>query len=127
MKINEASIDIVRNGNVLISVSVEMPIWDKLGEDGFMSVNIPLLGIKTFAKDVEDSDVAVEEAIKSFCLNSEKFGNGVENDLKKIGWEFTSQKENTTSMSFFVTNSNSVIDQIMQTGDQFVQKLELAC
>jgi len=127
MRINEANIEINRRDGKLISVTIDMPIWDKLGVDNFISVNLPLFGIKTFAKDELDADVAVRESITAFCINSEKFGKGLESELKLIGWSFNEQKNDFTSMSFEVPNSNSVIDQIMQTGEHFAEKLELTC
>lgn len=127
MKINEASIEIIRKQGKLQSISVAMPIWDKPTEDGFLSVNIPLFGIKTFATDESDGEIAINEALRAFCINSEKFGKGLETDLKIIGWNFVEQSETLCLMSFSVSNSNSVIDQIMQTGEQFARKLELSC
>lgn len=127
MRINEANIDINRSEGKLLSISIDMPIWDKLLEDNFISINIPLLSIKTFAKDEDDFDTAIQEAVKSFCINTELFGNGLESELKSIGWVFNEQSKDFTSMSYSVPNSNSVFDQIMKTGEQFVQKLELTC
>ena len=126
MKINEANIDIVRENGKLLSVSVEMPIWDRILEDNFISVNIPLFNIKTFAKDEEDISVAIEEAIKAFCINVEKFGNGLESELKLLGWSYAKTEKDNVTMSYCVPNHNSVFDQIMKTGEQFAQKLELA-
>jgi hypothetical protein len=127
MKITEANIEISRKDGKLFSVSVAMPIWDKVGNDDFLSVNIPLFGIKTFAKDEIDAEIAINESLRAFCINAEKFGKGLENELKLIGWGFIEQTETFASMSYRVSNSNSVIDQIMQTGEQVVQKFELAC
>ncbi|MGV9004722.1 hypothetical protein [Flavobacterium sp.] len=127
MRITEANIEIIRQEGKLVSVSVAMPIWDKVGDDNILSVNIPLFGIKTFAENEFDADIAIKEVLTAFCINSEKFGNGLENVLKIIGWSFNERNENFCSMSFSVSNNNSVIDQIMQTGEQVVQKLELIC
>jgi len=127
MKINEANIDINRIKGKLISVSIAMPIWDKIGIDEFISVNIPLFGIKTFAKNEDDAQIAVKEAITAFCINAEKYGQSLEAQLRIIGWDFISQTEEMTSMSYNVFNTDSVVDQIMQTGEQFAEKLELAC
>lgn len=125
MKIKEANIEIIRDNGTLSSISVVMPMWDKIGIDDFLSINIPLFGIKTFAKDEVDSDLAVEEAIKIFCINAEDFGKGLENELKILGWSFSEQTENSTSMYYGVSDTNIVLEQIMQTGEQYSQKLEL--
>jgi hypothetical protein len=127
MRINEANIEINRKNGKLLSVSVAMPIWDKVGDDNFLSVNIPLFGIKTFATNEIDAETAINEVLTAFCINAENFGKGLESELKLIGWSFIEQTSDFTSMSYSVSNSNSVIDQIMQTGKQVVQKLEITC
>jgi hypothetical protein len=119
----EANIDIMRKGNKLSSVSVVMPIWDKQGQDDVLVIEIPLLGMKTFAKDENDAEVAVQESIELFCLNAEKFGKGLESELKILGWSFNNQDTEFTSMSF--NSKNVVYDHIMQTGEQVAHKLEL--
>jgi hypothetical protein len=127
MKINEANIEIIRKEGKLQSISVAMPIWDKIGDDNFLSINIPLFGIKTFAKDEVDAEIAINEILTLFCINAEKFGKGLENELKLIGWSFIKQDAEFCTMAYNVSNSNSVIDQIMQTGEQIARKLNLAC
>lgn len=127
MKISEANIDILRKDGKLLSASIAMPIWDKVGDDDFLAVNIPLFGLKTFATDEVDAEIAINELLTAFCINAEKFGNGLESELKLIGWTFVEQTKDFTSMTYAVSNSNSVLDQIMQTGEQVVQKLDLAC
>jgi hypothetical protein len=119
----EANIDIVRKDGKLASVSVVMPIWDKQGEDDIFAVEIPLLGMKTFAKDEIDAEIAVQESIELFCLNAEKFGKGLESELKILGWSFNNQNKDFTSMSF--NSTNVVYDHIMQTGEQIAHKLDL--
>ncbi len=126
MRINEASIEIIRKDSKLQSISVAMPIWDKIGDDNFFSINIPLFGIKTFAENEFDCEIAINEVLTAFCINADRFGKGLENELKLIGWGFIEQKKDFCSMTFSVTNSNSVIDQIMQTGEQIARKLDLA-
>jgi hypothetical protein len=125
-RINEANIDIIRKKGVLTSVSVAMPIWDKEGNDELLAIDIPLFGIKTVAKDALDAEVAIKESVKLFCLSAEKFGKGLENELKVMGWGFVSQEKDFTSMTFSIPAKNTVIDQIMSTGGQFAQKLELS-
>lgn len=126
MRINEANIDIVRKKGELTSVSIAMPIWDKTGSDELLAIDIPLFGIKTVAKNPEDADDAIKESVTLFCLSAEKFGKGLEIELKVMGWGFTEQSEDFTSMSFSIPAKSTVIDQIMSTGGQFAQKLELA-
>lgn len=125
MTINEANIEINRVEGRLFSISVDMPIWDKVVEDDFVSVNIPLLGMKTFAKDSEDANTAIKEAVSLFCKTSEHFSNGLEAELINLGWDFVSEDENKVIMTY--TANNFVLDQIIQTGDKFVETLELVC
>lgn len=125
MRITEANIEINRKDGKLHSISIDMPIWDKIGEDDFMSVNIPLLGIKTFAKDEDDAQLAIKEAINLFCITNEKFGKGLETELQILGWEFISEKNDSILMAY--STSNFIFDEMMQTGEKFVETLELSC
>ena len=121
------NIEIKRLKGKLDTVSVVMPVWDKTIEDGFLSINIPLFAISTFAKDESDIDQAVREAITLFCINAEKFGNGLETELRVLGWNHGETKKNMTSLSFEVSQRNQVFGQVMQTGEQFAEKLDIAC
>ncbi|GAB1856699.1 hypothetical protein MHTCC0001_15340 [Flavobacteriaceae bacterium MHTCC 0001] len=126
MTISEANIDILRIDGNLDSISVAMPVWDKLSNDGLLSIDIPLFGIKTFAIDDNDAKKAIEDSVRLFCLSAEKFGRGLEFELLNMGWKITSDTKGIVSMSFEVSETNTVIEQIMHTGEQFAQKLELA-
>tara|TARA_R110002072_G_scaffold303042_1_gene491769 strand:- start:4795 stop:5175 length:381 start_codon:yes stop_codon:yes gene_type:complete len=126
MTSNEANIDIVRKGTTLNTVSIAMPVWDKPSNDGFISIDIPLFGIKTFAKNDDDANTAIEESIRLFCLSAEKFGRGLEFELVNMGWTITSDANGLTCLSFTIPETSTVIEQIMHTGDQFAKKLEIA-
>lgn len=126
MKINEANIEIIRVNGELKSLAVQMPIWDKILDDESISINIPLLGLKTFAFNDGDTLTAIQQLIQAFCINSERFGMGVEAELSKIGWVKNSVEESKVRMSYQISGSNVILDQIMQTGDQFVEVLEIA-
>lgn len=118
MNINEATVEITRHGKVLSSVSVVMPTWDKVEENGSINVSMPLFGINTYAKNDEDAEIAVEEAIKAFCIASERYGHGFEEELKSLGWKPQSEKaavEGHTLLS--IESDNDLINQIMQTGE----------
>jgi len=86
IKTTEANIKITRAGKKLDAISVVMPIWNKQSEQGDLMINLPLLGIETIAKDERDAERAVEEAIISFCLVADKFGQGIEKELQVLGW-----------------------------------------
>jgi len=120
----EANIEIVRKDKKLSSVSVVMPIWDKQGQDDVLSINIPLLGMKTFAKDEIDAEKAIKEAIELFCINAERFGNGLESELRIFGWDLINSQDNITSMAF--STGSFVYDNIIKTGEQVAHTLELA-
>lgn len=123
---NEANIDIIRRDNNLVTVSVAMPVWDKPSNDGFISIDIPMFGIKTFAESDKDANSAIEESIRLFCMSAEKFGRGLEFELVNMGWNITSDKDGLTCMSFSIPETFTVIEQIMHTGDQFAKRLEIA-
>lgn len=119
MKTSEANIKITRIEDVLSSISLIMPTW-KHQEDTSLSVIIPLFGIKTFAKDLDDADIAINEAIKCFCIASEKFGQGIEKELQTIGWSTVDNNHSLLNYSID-SNDNIVLEQIMETGDQFAE------
>lgn len=120
----EANIDIIRNDKgALKSVSVALPVWTKESEDGVLSIDVPILGIKTFAKNELDVDSAISEAIHLFCVNSEEFGNGLENELKLAGWNFSNRKFSQASL-YWGTNDD-IIDLILETGSPYTETLEL--
>lgn len=124
MSKQEANIDIVRKDGRLHLVSIALPIWAKIKEDGFLSVDIPMLNIITTAKNEDDVEVALNEALTLFCLNSEKFGSGLENELKIAGWSFTQLSDNKSSLCW--GTHDDVIDRIMSTGDDISQILEIS-
>lgn len=125
MNTTEANIEIIRHGETLSSVSVIMPRWIKAEYDNTLSVNIPFFGIKTFAKDEEDSEIAIEEAIKCFCLAAERFGQGVEAELQTLGWNRIKEENEHSLLSYSVPDTNVVLEQIMQTGEQYAHNLEI--
>ena len=130
MNTNNANIDIFRDfSGKLTSVSVVMPIWDKTSRDGKIAVNVPHFGIKTFALDFNDADTAIKESLKAFCINAEKFGRGLESELKIMGWNFDKPSSDSIKMFFEVPKNSVILDQILETGDQFSEKLdlEIAC
>lgn len=121
MHTSEANIEIIRRNGKLISLSVIMPTWKQ--EDGHkFIVTIPLFAIKTSAKNHDDADTAIEEALKSFCIQSEKFGQGIEKELESIGWKVKSASDNITLLNFSTSDTDIVLEQIMETGDQFAQE-----
>ena len=122
MQTNEANIEIKKTNGIIESVSVIMPTWHKV-EDGnsFTTVNIPLLGMKTFANTNNDSFVAINEAIKCFCIASEKFGQGIVKELQTIGWSIKEETDKCILMHYNIAPTDFVLEQIMETGDQFAK------
>ncbi|PUZ22483.1 hypothetical protein GA0116948_10980 [Chitinophaga costaii] len=119
----EANIKITKDRDKIFFVSVHMPIWTKWNEFGNLSVNIPLLGIDTIAKDEHDAEKAIEEAIISFCLIAEKFGQGIQKELQALGWSLI----DSSNFKFDVNDDNAVLDRIFKTGDNYVnENLEIA-
>jgi len=119
----ETNIEIFRRGNKIEAISVLMPIWNKLSDHGNLIINLPLLGIETIAKDENDADKAIEEAIISFCIVAEKFGQGIEKELISLGWSF----EEKSNSLVYVSENNSVVEQILKTGDNYIKShLEIA-
>lgn len=122
MKTSEANIEIIRDNEKLSSISVIMPTWHKIEDDNeFVTVNIPLFGLKTFAKNDDDTIVAINEALKCFCISSERFGQGIEKELQVLGWTFVKTEGNRTLLNYSIESNNFVFEQIMETGDQFAE------
>lgn len=115
----EAEIKIIREGEKLNAISVTMPIWSKESQ-GNLRIKFPLLGIETFAKDEEDSDDAIREALISFCIVSEKFGQGVERELQTLGWIHVDGQTGEPVLGYNVADSDSLIERLMQTGENYV-------
>lgn len=122
---NEASIEIIRKDGVVSSVKVIMPAWCKINDDGTLKVEIPLFKITTFADNEEDAHEAIKEAIMCFCISAQKFGNGLEQELKELGW--TSETSAESNHSLFNINSNApFIEDLMNTGESMALDLQLA-
>ncbi|MBS1743952.1 MAG: hypothetical protein JST81_13040 [Bacteroidetes bacterium] len=123
----EANIEITRTGDKLVSISVSMPVWSKESEfDGNIHVQLPLLNIDTIASDEKDAEFAIKEAIQSFCIASEKFGEGVEKELQALGWKQVDQDGNHI-LGFCVSETDELLDRLLQTGDNYINpKLEIA-
>jgi hypothetical protein len=130
MNTTEANIKITRKGGKIDSISVLMPIWNKQSDHGNLLVNLPLLGIDTIAKDEKDAEKAIEEAIISFCIVSEKFGQGVEKELLSLGWTAIDGETGEPILGFTISDNsdaNIMLERLMQTGENYInQHLEIA-
>jgi hypothetical protein len=116
---SEASLEIGRKDGKLSSVKIEMPIWVKEAEDSTMKVHLPLFRITTFADDREDADEAVKEALACFFVCAEKFGRGVDEELKDLGWTAETNESN-----FVLESDDSLIEELIKTGDRSLVELE---
>jgi len=114
----EASIEVLREDKSM-KISVVMPIWRKQISENTLAINIPLFGLKTYVKAEEETNSAVDEALKCFFIASQKYGSGIETELISLGW-----KPINNSMEFM--ESSPVMEQIMETGEQYYEQLELA-
>ena len=123
----EANIKITRNLDKLTSISVFMPIWNKQSDQGNLLVQLPLLGIDTIARNEADADKAIEEAIASFCIVAEKFGQGIEKELQALGWVAIDGETGEPLLGYNVSNTDAMLERLMQTGENYVnQHLEIA-
>ena len=120
MNTTEANIKITRKGERISSISVFMPIWNKVSDHGNLLVQIPLLGIDTIAKDEMDAEKAIEEAIASFCIVAEKFGQGLEKELQALGWEAIDCETGEPLLGYNVSDTDAMLERLMQTGENYV-------
>jgi hypothetical protein len=118
-KLSEATIKIHRTGKELSSISVFMPFSTWRGEFGTLMVSIPLLQIETVARDKKDAEKAIEEAITSFCIASERFGQGIEKELEALGWIPVDGESGERLPGYNFSNTNSVIDRIIKGGETY--------
>lgn len=105
---SDATMTISRENGVLHSISLVMPVWIK--NDGILTIDLPFFKTKTYARTEAEVDKAIEEAVKSFCIASERFGKGVEKELELLGWEKVDD-----TLGFNLPQSE-VMDQILHTG-----------
>lgn len=124
--ITEANIKISRNGGKL-AISVLMPVWNRLTDHGNLLVELPLLGINTIAKDENDANKAIEEAIASFCIAADKLGQGIEKELQVLGWVTVDNVSGEPLLGYCVSDTDAVLERLIQTGDNYVNPhLEIA-
>ena len=121
---NEPIIEVIRTNGRLSTIKVIMPTWNELGEDNKIYTKMPMLGgLITYAIDELDADIAVREAIHCFCIASEKFGIGLENELMRIGWNIVSEIENHTVLS--IHSEMPAFEFMLETGDTKALDIEL--
>lgn len=88
-----ASIQIKPNGADKVDITVNMPIWSRIGTDGKIYITLALLGgLTTFANKQEEVDDVIREAIKSFFISLDKFGKGFKQELSALGWQLNKNK-----------------------------------
>jgi hypothetical protein len=112
-----ATIGIARVNNKLSEVKLIMPTWNRIGSDNKVYINIPFFNIETFGHNDEDADLAIEEAVKCFCLLAEEEGLGLDFELEFMGWEIQ-ENSNKINHIFNVTPNNPAIESMMRTGSQ---------
>lgn len=128
MKAIEASIEVTRSNvnKSVVSISIMMPVWHKGNNDGNIDIKIPLLGIETTAKDENDIKVSVDEAIRGFIWACEKFGRGLQDELKDLGWSLSEDENKNPIMGYDVLEKDTLLERLFDTGEPYVnRKLEL--
>ena len=121
---NEPIIEVIRKAGKLASIKVIMPTWNEVGEDGKINTKMPMLGgLVTYSMNELDADIAVKEAIECFCIASEKFGIGLENELQSIGWNIVSESDNHVVLS--IRSEMPVFEFMLETGDTKALDIEL--
>ncbi len=119
MKHTSASLEVVKDGTSF-SINVIMPVWHKEVNDA-VKVEMPLLGLSNYASNENEIQTAVDETVLCFCIAAQKYGKGIDAELNKMGW---SNYANST-LEFDAYEENDVMESIMNTGDQYVNSLEL--
>lgn len=117
VKQNETIIDITRSGKSLLSVKALMPIWTRTGSDNRIYITLPLLGgLETFSENKDGVYTATEEAFKCFCIASEELGDGLEQELVKIGWQLSKPDTDWQHSTMNLVSDKLAIRSMMNTG-----------
>jgi len=112
-------IEILRSSQgILSSVNAILPAWTKQDSDDKIYIEIPVLGIKTYAISEDDIQLAVEEALQCFCLASEELSHSLESQLESLGWE---KKDSVLTLN----PPNEVYASILNTADNFSMQLQI--
>lgn len=120
MNANEILFEISRDkSGILTSAKIIMPTWSRVGEDGNVYIQIPLLGeISTFATNEEDAEIAITEAFECFCILAEKQGKGIERELELLGWSRVEKKNAVKHHALLnIKSPTPVINNLTKTGD----------
>lgn len=129
MNLEEAELEVTRSNNKIVEIKVIMPTWARKDNSGKFYIKMPLLGgIETFCDNELEIQEAVEEAIKGFVLVAEKYGEGLELELKSIGWSLDPlmEIENDNSKSHLqLIPQNDVFNSMLTTGNTSSYNLQL--
>ena len=121
MKHPEANITIKLEADGKTSVAVLMPVWVKTTEYGTLKISLPLLGLDTYAKNEEDADNAIDEAIIAFCVMAKKYGQGVQKELQSLGWQLMDDSGQQPALGYCVSDTDSLLERLFQTGDSYAK------
>lgn len=123
-----ANIIVSHLGDHSASITVSMPIWVRESDHGHLNIKMPFLGIDTVARDEQDSEKAIEEAIISFCVVAERFGHGIENELRALGWkDYTKDGKTilgyeTEGISSYSESVDGLLNRLLETGENYVKE-----
>jgi len=125
MNHNVPEIEITRSENHHLSeVKVIMPIWTRKGDDAKLYASLPLLGIETYGDTEEDLDIAINEAVKCFCIASEQHGLGLESELQFIGWKPAGQSKDHALLT--IDMDMPLFEGIINTGEPTAMTVEVS-
>jgi hypothetical protein len=118
--------EITREEGILSSVSVVMPTWHTVANDGKLYAKIPFLGISTYGIDEDDLNIAIKEAFIGFCIAAEKHGLGLEKELEFLGWKLVNTRLNHTILdAASIYENGGVLETIVETGNTRVLNVAL--
>lgn len=92
MNKEETTIQVSRDGKE-ISISALIPAWFTKNPSGDFKISLPLLGFETNCDSESEIEDAVKEAVKGFCIVSDKHGKGIEKEFELLGWKVKSTKK----------------------------------
>jgi len=127
METQNVSIEIAREKGFLSNISLSFPIWISTNLDKSIDIEMPFLGLSTSSQDEDEIDLAIEEAIKAFCIICDKYGQGLEKELEFLGWESSQNRDNVIENLQILTPKENNIKRNVYHGIKLADDITLTC
>lgn len=120
MKVTDSAIELTIKNHKVSEAKAILPIWVRKGDDKKHYINIPMLGLQTYADTEEDIEEAVNEAFIIFCKAADEHGLGIDSELEFIGWK--KSDENLFELS---KSRKPFINELVKTGSPVALEVQI--